>query len=246
MNRADFERIARARIRNTPGATLDPDAIAVPGSALNIITRIGTAMAEECESRSQGRFALWYRGLDSDLDRLAAGARGLPGIAASTAQEDIDLNNPDEQLPLGSVTIYVGDVDGKATEALLRRVKLALSGFRLLGQLVKVWGIVPQLVGLTLRFGVLDTLDVAQVRADVRAAMLLAVNRLGPGMPLRRPALESLLAGLPGVVLLPNVPPVVMFLQNAPPAGAPAASPDLVPTDPRTAYRTTAELITFA
>lgn len=149
MNRADFERIARARIRNTPGATLDPDAIAVPGSALN-------------------------------------------------------------------------------------------------RQLVKVWGIVPQLVGLTLRFGVLDTLDVAQVRADVRAAMLLAVNRLGPGMPLRRPALESLLAGLPGVVLLPNVPPVVMFLQNAPPAGAPAASPDLVPTDPRTAYRTTAELITFA
>jgi uncharacterized phage protein gp47/JayE len=72
VNREDYLRIARDRIRITPGTTIDPAAIDVAGANLNLIVNGVSAMAEECEQRSAARMGaqLTSSATDADLDRV--------------------------------------------------------------------------------------------------------------------------------------------------------------------------------
>lgn len=189
----------------------------------------------ERDAAYRARYALWYRGLDSGLEHLAAGALGVPGIDAASAVEQVDGDG----VPLGPMVIYVNDVENRATEALYRRVKAALPRFRMLGQHVMVWGISAVYVPIVLRFAILDTFDVDQVQDAVRASMVLLVNGLLPRRPLRRDDIRATVLATPGVVALgdgvggfdPVVEPVQDLLVTA--------------NDFRTTYRTRPELITF-
>lgn len=378
MNRQDFFRIARNRIRITPDAQLDPAAVDKTGSTLNILAAVGSAMAEECESRSQARFAaqlvasategdldrlilerskgklprkgagaaavdlylsrtstaagegqvdagteilaggltwtldssvifaasalgpfavsatcttlgsagngvaadsqkfknlgalfdqtltvqsvgtalggissaggadretdeayraryaLWDAGLDRNIDFLAAGALSVPGVAAATALEDLD----EDGNPTGTVTLYLGDAFGRATDGLLARVRAALRGFRLLGQHVQVFRTLPEYLSYSLLFGVLDTFDVGQVREEVRAAVVRYNNALAPGAARLRASVGATIAAVPGVVLLASAPYGI-----EPGSGSDV---DLFPSLLNTIYRTKPELVSFA
>lgn len=375
MNRQDFFRLARNRLRITPDAQLDPAAVDKTGSTLNILAAVGSAMAEECESRSQGRFAgqlvasategdldrrilelskgklprkgagaaaidlylsrtstaagegqvdagteilaggltwtldtsvifaasalgpfavsatcttlgsagngvaadsqkfknlgalfdqtltvqsvgtaldgissaggadretdeayraryaLWDAGLDRNLDFLAAGALSVPGVAAATALEDLD----EDGNPTGTVTLYLGDAFGRATDGLLARVRAALRGFRLLGQHVQAFRTLPEFQSFTLSFGVLDTFDIGQVREEAKAKVVAYVNGLAPGAALLPASIGSVLAGIPGLVLLEAVP-----------NGCTVPAAPIFPSLLNTIYRTKPELVTFA
>lgn len=89
MNREDFFRIGRNRVRITPDASLDAAAIDKPGNALHVVALAGSAMAEECEARSVSRAAahLSATAVDEDLDRGIAEDtfERLPRLRASAA-----------------------------------------------------------------------------------------------------------------------------------------------------------------
>jgi uncharacterized phage protein gp47/JayE len=93
-------------VRITPGAQLDPAAIDKTGSTLNILAACSSAMAEECESRSQSRFAaqLVASARGEDLDRLILErSKGeLPRKGASAATIDLYLTRSSAALT-GSV-----------------------------------------------------------------------------------------------------------------------------------------------
>lgn len=371
MNRQDFNRIARNRIRITPGAQLDPDAIDKTGSTLNILAAVSSAMAEECEARSQARFAaqlvasargedldrlilerskgelprkgaagatidlrlirssssltgsvpagteilaggqtwtldetvtfvlgggdnlgatatcaalgdvgngvppdiqkfktpsalfdpamvaesyqqpsaggaeretdeayaaryaLWDAGLDRNVDFLAAGALSVPGVAAASAIEDLDT----EGNPVGTATLYVSDAYGRASNGLLARVRVASRNFRMLGQHIRLAGTLPTYKSFALTFGVLDGFSVAQVREEVRAAVVAYVNSLAPGAALLRAGIAAAIKKVQGVVLLESAPYGIV-------PGDPSDA-DFYPSAPATIFRTSNDRVSF-
>jgi len=188
----------------------------------------------ETDEAYRARYALWDAGLDRNLEFLAAGALGVSGVVTATAVEDTDT----EGNPTGSVTLYLGDANGRATSALLARVRAAARGFRLAGQSVRLVGTSADFRALSLRFGVLDSATVDQVREEARAAVVAYINSLAPGASLLRAAIAAVLSAVPGVVFL-----------DADPYGIETGSSgdvDLVPASKSTLYRTRPELVTFA
>ena len=187
----------------------------------------------ETDEAYRARYALWDAGLDRNLEFLAAGTLGVPGVATATAVEDTDA----EGTPTGAVTLYLGDANGRATSALLARVRASARGFRLAGQSVRFVGTSPDFRAFSLRFGILDSANVEQVREELRAAVVAYVNGLAPGASLLRASLAAVLTAVPGVVLL-----------DAHPYGLETGSPsdvDLIPSSKSTTYRTRPELVTF-
>lgn len=187
----------------------------------------------ETDEAYRARYGLWDAGLDRNLEFLAAGALGVPGVVAASAVEDTDADNN----PTGSVTLYLGDTNGRATSALLARVRAAARAFRLAGQSVRFVGTSPDFRAFSLRFGILDSANVEQVREEVRAAVVAYVNGLAPGASLLRAQIAAVISAVPGVVLL-----------DADPYGIETGSSsdvDLVPSSKSTTYRTRPELVTF-
>jgi uncharacterized phage protein gp47/JayE len=187
----------------------------------------------ETDEAYRARYALWDAGLDRNLEFLAAGTLGVPGVATATAVEDTDA----EGTPTGAVTLYLGDANGRATSALLARVRASARGFRLAGQAIRFVGTSPDFRAFSLRFGILDSFSADQVREEARAALVAYVNGLAPGASLLRASLAAVLTAVPGVVLL-----------DAHPYGLETGSPsdvDLIPSSKSTLYRTRPELVTF-
>lgn len=156
----------------------------------------------ETDADYRARYALWDAGLDRNVDWLAAGVLSLPGVAYAVAIEDIDA----EGLPVGTVTIYLADANGRATGALLRRVRIGLRSLRLLGQRVNLAGTAPAWQTISLRFGVLTGFVVTEVVDQARAAVVAYVNRLAPGATLDPAAIGVVLKGVLGLDLLPSLP----------------------------------------
>jgi hypothetical protein len=155
----------------------------------------------------------------------------VPGIAYATALEDLDASG----LPTGTVSLYCGDGNGRANAALLAKVRIASRGFRLAGQALSLYGTVPTLVSITLSFGVLDGYTTADVQAAARAAVVAAVNALGPGSYLDPSILGAALKTVPGVALLPAYP-----------TGVVDPSATVVPASFATIFRTRLDLVGLA
>lgn len=222
-----------------PGALFDQTlTVQSQGSALEANAEVGLSSSggadRETDEAYRARYALWDAGLDRNLDFLAAGALTVPGVAAATAIEDID----GEGNPVGTVTLYIGDIFGRATEGLTARVRAALRGFRLLGQQVLIARTLPEYLSYSLLFGVLDTFDAGQVREEARAAVVQYTNALPPGAARLRASVGVAIAAVPGVVLLESAPYGI-----EPGSGSDV---DLFPSLLNTIYRTKPELVSFA
>lgn len=215
----------------TKGALFDLSLVVESvGTALDGICSSGGAERETDEAY-RARYGLWDAGLDRNVDFLAAGALSVPGVVQATAIEDIDGDGN----PVGTVTVFIGDAFGRATDGLLMRVRAKLREFRLLGQHVLIFRTVPEYQEIELSFGVLDTFDVAQVRDAARAAVVQYVNSLKPGSTLYPASLGVVLASVVGLVFLDSVPNGVV---------TPAAP--VVPSLASTTYKTKPELVTFS
>lgn len=187
----------------------------------------------ETDEDYRARYAIWDAGLDRNLEFITAGALSVPGVALAQTVEERLLD--DDRTLSGAVILYVSDREGRSTEALLSRVRAALPSFRMQGQHIKVYRTVAAGVPLRLLFAIYDGNDPAAVRQDVTESLLLHVNGLEPGAPLRRQAIVDLVASHPGVAA--SGPPPLELLSPL---------QDLIPSDPSVTYRTRAELITFA
>lgn len=220
----------------SPGALFDSTLVVESQASADPASGIASAGGDERETDEayRARYALWDAGLDRNLEFLAAGALGVSGVVTATAVEDTDT----EGNPTGSVTLYLGDANGRATSALLARVRAAARGFRLAGQSVRFVGTSADFRAISLRFGVLDSANVDQVREEARAAVVAYINSLAPGASLLRAAIAAVLSAVPGVVFL-----------DADPYGIETGSSgdvDLVPASKSTLYRTSPSLVTFA
>lgn len=216
-----------------PSALFDATLLVEAQGSADPFAGIASAGGDERETDEayRARYALWDAGLDRNLDFLAAGALGVPGVAAAAAIEDID----GEGNPVGTVSLYVGDAFGRAGTGLLQRVRAALRGFRLLGQHILLGQTLPEFVSVTLQFGVLDSFSVDQVREEARAAVVATINVLPPGATLTRASLAAALAQVPGLAFL-----------AAAPFGFTVPAADIVPTYPSTIFRTRSDLVGFA
>lgn len=98
MNRQDFYRLARNKIRITQGTKLLPSAVDATGSTVNVLVNAVSAMAEELENRSVGRFATMFAATahDEDLDRwiLERSFGKLARKRASAASFSLLLTRP--------------------------------------------------------------------------------------------------------------------------------------------------------
>lgn len=216
----------------TPSALFDPSFVITKTAAGD---GYATGGAErETDSEYKARRAIWDAGLDRDIDFLAAQARGVDGITYAVAIEDLGAGGN----PTGIVTLYVGDVNGRANAGLVKRVLAKSRSFRLVGQDLRVVGAVPSLVTLVLRFAVTSTSDIAQVQANARAAVVAYVNTLAPGATLERAAIKAVLLGVAGVVFESGYPYGLVTVNGAAPVDLAAASPSTI-------FRTSSELVTF-
>lgn len=216
----------------TPSALFDPSFVITKTAAGD---GYATGGAErETDSEYRARRATWDAGLDRDVDFLAAQARSVDGITYAVAIEDLGAAGN----PTGIVTLYVGDVNGRANAGLVKRVLAKSRSFRLVGQDLRVVGAVPSLVTLVLRFAVTSTSDIAQVQANARAAVVAYVNTLAPGATLERAAIKAVLLGVAGVVFEAAYPYGLVTVNGAAPV-------DLAAGSPSTIFRTSSELVTF-
>lgn len=117
--RQDFLRVAKNRIRTTPGSTLDPSLIDKPGSVLNILLNAGSAMAEECDARDAARAAalLSATARDADLDQVVQEQTFglLARKAASAAVWNVTIQRPTAAagggvIPAGTVMVAGGQL----------------------------------------------------------------------------------------------------------------------------------------
>jgi uncharacterized phage protein gp47/JayE len=96
MNRQDFYRLARNRIKITTGAKLLASVVDAVGSTVNVLINASSAMAEELESRSAARFAALFvaTATDADLDRLVLERTfgRLPRKGAAAASFAVNLS----------------------------------------------------------------------------------------------------------------------------------------------------------
>lgn len=213
----------------SPGALFDPTLIV---ESYGIPSAGGDE--REKDEAYRARYALWDAGLDRNLEVLAAGTLSVPGVNTATAVEDLDGDG----VVTGAVTVYLADVQGRATLGLLARVRARLRDFRLLGQSVRFVGTTPDFVAYSLLFGILDTFAAEQVREEAKARVVAYVNALPPGAARLRANIATVLAKVPGLV----------FLESAP-FGLEPGSPgdvDVVPASKSTIYRTRPDLVTFA
>lgn len=214
----------------TPGSLFDMTLLISPSGESDAAYASGGAEREN-DTTYRARFAAWDAGLDRNLDSLAAGARGVDGILYAEATENIDADG----LPLGGVTLYVGDMNGRANAALIERVRARLRSFRLTGQRVDIKGTAPDMQSIQLSFAVREGASITQVRAQARAAVVAYVNGLLPGARLERAGIATALRGVVGVVFLPAYPYGVVSPAN-----------DVAPASTATLFRTRADLVTFA
>ncbi len=188
----------------------------------------------ERDADYRARYALWDAGLDRNIAFLAAGALTVPGIATATAIEDVN----GDSIPTGSVSLYVGDVNGRANAALLARVVSYLFQFRLPGQHVVPYGTSPDLRSFVLHFAVDSGFVASQVQASARAAYVRSVNSTIAGRTLQLATGAAALKAVPGVVLEASYPFGVVSINGTTPT-------DVAATTASTVFRTSPELVTF-
>jgi hypothetical protein len=215
-----------------PGALFDASLIVEAQASAEPAAGIASAGGDDRETDEayRARYALWDAGLDRNLEFLAAGVLGVGGVATASSLEDLDL----EGTPTGAVTVFFGDPNGRVNSALQARVRVALRGFRLAGQEVRLVGTTPSYQALVLRFGVLDTGSIAQAQEEARNASVSYVNSLPPGATLDPAAIRGVLAGIPNLV----------FLESAPLGVLTPAAP-VVPSSKSTIYKTRPDLVSF-
>lgn len=214
----------------TIGALFDPTLTIAPTSTGDSGYATGGADRER-DVDYRARFAQFDAGLDRNAEFLAAGGKTVPGIVYAEAIEDIDGDGE----PVGTATLYCGDVNGRANAALLARVRATLRGFRLAGQRVVLRGTAPDLQTIVLSFAVREGADIAQVQEQGRAAVVAYVNGLAPGASLQRAGVATALKGVPGVVFL-----------DAYPFGVVTPSADVAAASTATIFRTRADLVSFS
>lgn len=186
----------------------------------------------EQDSAYRARFAEWDAGLDRNMRLIVAAAFSAGGVSYAVAIEDI---NPQSGLATGSVSLYVADANGRANEALLQRVRLAIANARLPGQRVTLYGAAPIFQALVLRVAVKSGFDIALVQSSVRGAVVARQNATPPGAGFQRELIANAILTVPGAAIDPAYPTGVI----TPPANIAAAST-------ATIFRTSADLVSFA
>lgn len=214
----------------TVGVLFDPTLTIAPTSLLDSGYATGGA-DRESDVDYRARFAAFDAGLDRNTGFLAAGGKTVPGILYAETIEDIDSGGE----PVGTATLYLGDINGRANAALLARVRAALRGFRLAGQRVVLRGTAPDLQELVLSFAVIDGFEIAQVQEQARAAAVAYVNGLGPGASLQRAGIATAIKGVPGVSFL-----------DAYPFGVVTPAADVAAASTATIFRTRTDLVGFS
>jgi len=207
----------------------DPTITLAASTAANGTYATGGADLER-EADLRARRALYGSGLDRNVDVLAAGALSVAGVVFASAIEELDFLGR----VTGRVTLYVGDVNGRANSALVARVRAALRGFRLAGQHIEIVGSVPSLQAIVLSFGVLDGYVQEDVQSSAKAAVIAAVNALPPGATLARASIAAAIKSIKGTVLL-----------SGSPFGCTTPSADVVPASAATIFRTSDALVSF-
>lgn len=207
----------------------DPAITLAASTAANGAYATGGANRES-NSELRARRALYGSGLDRNVDVLAAGALSVAGVVFASAIEELDFLGR----VTGRVTLYVGDVNGRANSALVARVRAALRGFRLAGQHIEIVGSVPSLQAIVLNFGVLDGYVQEDVQSSAKAAVIAAVNALPPGATLARASIAAAIKSVKGTVLL-----------SGSPFGCTTPSADVVPVSAATIFRTSDALVSF-
>jgi len=230
---------------SNPGALFDPTltvtaplipSLFVAGLLLPDPNSVAAGGAEpESDADFRARRGQWDAGLDRNLDSLAAGAKNVPGITYAYAVEDLDANG----LPIGSVSLFVADVNGRANSALLARVRAQIRGFRLQGQRVNLVGSSPSLQTIQLHFGVLSTYDIGQVQTAARGAVVAYVNSLQPGQILAVAGLAAAIKSVAGVVFDSLAGSTALAYGVVSPAA------DVAPVSISTIFRTTTDLVSF-
>lgn len=177
------------------------------------------------------RAAAWDAGLDRD-DRLhVAAAMTAGGVSYAVVVEDI---NPQSGEATGHLSLYVADQNGRANDALLARVRLALRASRLPGQTIRLFGAAPIFQAIVLRVAVKTGLDVGVIQSSVRGAVVARVNALPPGADFQREIIASAILTVPGVALDPAFP-----------FGVVTPATNIAASSSATLFRTTSDLVTF-
>lgn len=228
--------VALAGLRfKSPSALFDPAIVLSTTNGAGVTPPSGDwatgGANKETDSDFRARRALFDAGLDRNIDLISAGAKNVPGVVFATTIEELDGNSQ----PTGRVFLYVGDVNGRANDALVARVRAALRKFRLCGQNVLIVGSVPSLQTIKLSIGVLDGYTQSDVQARVKSAVISTVNALAPGATLARASIAAAVQSVSGAVLLASAP-----------FGCTVPSADVVAASSATIFRTSPELVSYA
>ena len=186
----------------------------------------------EQDSAYRARFAEWDAGLDRNLQLLVAAAFSAGGVAYAVAIEDI---NPQSGLATGSVSLYVADANGRANDALLARVRLAIRDARMGGQRVNLFGAAPIFQALVLRVAIKSDFDTALVQSSVRGAVVARVNETPPGAGFQRELVANAILTVPGAAIDPTYP-----------YGVISPATNIAASSSATIFRTSADLVSFA
>lgn len=209
-----------------------PSELFDPTLTLSVVGDGGVGGAErEQDADYRARIAEWDAGLDRD-DRLLVAAALRAGAAYAVVVEEV---NPQSGLVTGYVSMYVADANGRANDALLARVRLAIRDARLPGQRITLYGAAPVFQALVLRVAIKNGFDAAIVQSSVRGAVVARVNALPPGAAFQRELVNAAILTVPGAAIDPAYPyGVITPATNI-------AAPSLA-----TLFRTSAALVSFA
>lgn len=185
----------------------------------------------EQDSAYRARFAEYDAGQDRD-DRLLVAAALSAGVAYAVVVEDV---NPQSGLVTGTVSMFVADANGRANDALLARVRLAIRNARLPGQRVNLFGAAPIFQALVLRVAVKSGFDTAIVQSSVRGAVVARQNATAPGTGFQRELIANAIVTVPGAAIDPAYP-----------YGVISPATNLAAASTATLYRTSAALVSFA
>jgi uncharacterized phage protein gp47/JayE len=156
----------------------------------------GTDIETDASLRARARlfFVTARRGT---LPAIEAGALGVDGVVAATAEEILGLDG----LPTGEVRLFVADELGRSNQVLTAAVNQRLREFRAGGIIVPVFTTRPRLETIAYQISFRSGTDTRAAVNQLKAITVAAVNTLFPREPLQRSLLFALARSIPGAIV---------------------------------------------
>ena len=151
---------------------------------------------DKFRARARAFFPTLRRGT---LQAIEFGLRAAAGVDAVSVQEVLNTSG----LPYCAVEAFVLDVLGQSNDTLAARAQGELEEFRALGIPVFVRAGRPDFISIALTpvFDARIINDTQAAAADIRSAIITAVNSLQPGQTLDRTRITAAALSVPGVSL---------------------------------------------